>query len=72
MNMNTENKSTYAMLVRSEEKNRGIFEIAVYLMVALSVLVSIWQFAQQSNQLPIDGAQRPATVASAAEGQSQS
>ena len=45
-------ESTYALLVRSEEKERGIFEGAVYFAVILSALVSIWQFAKQPVQVP--------------------
>jgi hypothetical protein len=29
-------------------------EIAVYALVALSCLISIWQFAEQPNALPLD------------------
>ena len=38
-------KSTYALLVRSEENNRGIFETFVYGMLVLSAVIGIWQFA---------------------------
>jgi hypothetical protein len=44
--MNNQLESTYGMLVRSEEKGRGILEILVFAAVILSVLVSIWQFAE--------------------------
>ena len=40
-------ESTYALIVRSEEKERGIFEGAVYFAVVLSALFSIWQVAIQ-------------------------
>jgi hypothetical protein len=63
MKMNTENRSTYAMLIRSEEKGRSIFEVAVYALVALSGVLSIWQFAEQSNRLPVGSEQKPAAVA---------
>jgi hypothetical protein len=46
-------ESTYALLVRSEEKERSIFEGAVYFAVVLSALFSIWQFAAQPVALPI-------------------
>jgi hypothetical protein len=59
-------RSTYRLLVQSEEKNRNILEIAVYGLVALSCLISIWQFAEQSSALPLDrigtGTERPAEV----------
>jgi hypothetical protein len=40
-------ESTYAMIVRSEEKERSIFEGAVYFAVVLSALFSLWQVATQ-------------------------
>ena len=40
-------ESTYALIVRSEEKERNIFEGAAYLVFILSALFSIWQVAQQ-------------------------
>jgi hypothetical protein len=48
------NRSTYALLVQSEEKSRNIMETALYALFALSAVVSIWQFAQQSSLLPLD------------------
>ena len=47
-------RSTYRLLVQSEEKNRNILEIALYGLVAVSALASIWQFAEQPNALPLD------------------
>ena len=46
-------ESTYALLVRSEERERGIFEGAVYFAVVLSALFSIWQFAVLPVALPL-------------------
>jgi len=46
-------ESTYALIVRSEEKERGIFEGAVYFAVVLSALFSIWQVATQPIALPL-------------------
>lgn len=43
--MNNQFESNYAMLVRSEEKGRGILEILVYAVFALSIVLSICQFA---------------------------
>jgi hypothetical protein len=47
-------RSTYRLLVQSEEKNRNVMEIAVYGLVGLSCLITIWQFAEQPNALPLD------------------
>ena len=45
-------ESTYALLVRSEEKERSIFEGAVYFAVVLSAIFSIWQFARTPVEVP--------------------
>ena len=47
-------RSTYRLLIQSEERNKNVMEIAVYALVALSCLISIWQFAEQPNVLPLD------------------
>ena len=43
--------STYKLLMQSEEKSRNILEMAIYGLVALSVIVTIWQFAEQPLQI---------------------
>ena len=48
------NRSTYALLVQSEEKSRNIMETAMYALFAVSAVISIWQFAQQPSSLPLD------------------
>jgi hypothetical protein len=47
-------ESTYAMLVRSEEKERTFLEVAIYFLFVLSVVAAIWQFAEQPIALPLD------------------
>ena len=54
--MNNQLESTYGMLVRSEERGRGILELLVYTAVILSVVFSIWQFAQTPLKVPAPGA----------------
>jgi len=49
------NRSIYALLVRSQEKSRDILETAFCAMCILSAVFAIWQFAQQPNPLPMDG-----------------
>jgi hypothetical protein len=44
---NNVEESTYALLVRSEDKNRALFETVLYGLVALGVLAAILQFADQ-------------------------
>jgi hypothetical protein len=46
------NDTTYALLVRSEEKGRSIMETAVYALLGLSAILSILQFVQQPDRLP--------------------
>jgi hypothetical protein len=55
----TPRKSTYALLVRSEEKERGLFETFVYGLLVLSAVVGIWQFAHLRTPTPF--ANTPAT-----------
>ena len=45
-------ESTYALLVRSEEKERTIFEDLAYLAFILSAIFSIWHMAQTPVELP--------------------
>ncbi len=40
-------QSTYALLVRSEEKERNLFEAAIYALFILCGVVAVWQFVQQ-------------------------
>ena len=46
-------ESTYALLMRSEEKQRGIFEIVVFALFILCAVFSFWQFAGQSVAFPL-------------------
>ncbi|MEY2502321.1 MAG: hypothetical protein QOG12_1802 [Verrucomicrobiota bacterium] len=51
--------STYALLVRSEEKERGLFETIIYSLLVLSAVIGIWQFAHL--RIPSPFANTPAT-----------
>jgi len=42
--MNNQFESNYALLVRSEEKGRGVLEIVVYAVFTFSAVLSIFQF----------------------------
>jgi len=53
--MNNHQESTYALLVRSEEKSRGALETVAYTTIFLSLLVAIWQFAQNPVIIPAGG-----------------
>jgi hypothetical protein len=47
------NDTTYALLVQSEEKGRNIMETTVYALLGLSAILSILQFVQQPDRLPV-------------------
>src|ERR1043165_6739977 len=49
---NDQFESTYALLVRSEEKGRGVLETVLYVAFILSAVLLIWEFAQSSVSLP--------------------
>jgi hypothetical protein len=54
--MNNEaQKSTYSLLVNSEEKGRGILEAVVYASCVLSVAAAILQFVNQPTPDPFAG-----------------
>ena len=44
--MNNKFESMYALLMRSEEKGRGVLEGVLYVAFFLSALLVIWEFAQ--------------------------
>jgi hypothetical protein len=44
-----QHESTYALLIRSEEKSRNLLEVALYPLLSLLSLIAIWQFAQQAS-----------------------
>ena len=60
--MKSHEESTYALLVRSEERSRGILETVLYAFFILSAIVSIWQFAQQPVLISAHGLTSHATV----------
>jgi hypothetical protein len=45
-------ESTYALIVRSEEKKRALIETVVYCLVVLSALAAIWEFANEFFWFP--------------------
>jgi hypothetical protein len=53
--MNNNQESTYALLVRSEERSRGALETVAYFTCLLSVLVAVWQFAHRPVNIPVSG-----------------
>ena len=49
---NKAQKSTYSMLVQSEEKERNLFETFAYGLIILSAVAAIWQVAHQPVRVP--------------------
>jgi hypothetical protein len=50
-----EHESTYALLTRSEDKSRNVFEMLIHPLLILGPLIAIWQFAQQPVKIPVVG-----------------
>jgi hypothetical protein len=63
----SQHKSTYALLARSEEKSRNVFEMAIYPLLILGPLVALWQFARQPVTIPADGLRGEGGIASLSE-----
>ena len=59
--LNAPRKSTYALLVKSEEKERSLFETFIYGLLVLSAVVGIWQFAHTRVATPF-AANQPAVA----------
>jgi hypothetical protein len=57
------NESTYALLVRSEEKERGWLETILYAFFILSAVAAICQFAFQPVRVPAAGIDKTTWVA---------
>jgi hypothetical protein len=65
--LKTQHKSTYALLIRSEEKSRNALEVAIYPLLILGPLIAMWQFAQQPIDIPPAGLDGGGCVACADE-----
>ena len=58
--MNNETQSIYGLLVRSEEKGRGMMEAVVYALCILSAVAAIWQFIGQPAPVSYESLGAPA------------
>lgn len=56
--MNNQFESTYALLVRSQEKGRGLLEAMLYVAFILSAVLVIWEFAQSPISIQAVGLER--------------
>lgn len=59
-------ESTYALLVRSANEDRSLPESAVYLLLILCTVFSVWQSAHQRFELPSFGLIQSAPIAAVA------
>ena len=66
--MNNEFESTYALIVRSEDTGRSRMETLVYVVLILTAVLSIVQFAIQTRGLSTERIVRKATAAITAQG----
>ena len=57
-------ESTYALLVRSEEKQRSRFETLIYTLLIVSTMFAVSQFGRQAAMMP-SSITRVSTIASA-------
>jgi hypothetical protein len=55
-------KSTYALLVRSEQEEGSLPETFVYLLLILCTVFTMWHSAHQRFQLPAIGLMQSASV----------
>src|ERR1700732_79968 len=53
--LENQHESTYALLIRSEDISRSVFEVVIYPLLILGPLIAIWQFAQQPVNIPAAG-----------------
>ncbi len=47
-----QHESTYALLMRLEEKNRNLLEMVIYPLLIIGAMIAIWQFVLQAVELP--------------------
>ena len=60
-------ESTYALLVRSEEKQRSRFEIFIYVLLIFSTTFAVSQFGRQAAEMPVSTAHVSTTASAAAQ-----
>jgi hypothetical protein len=47
-----QHESTYALLMRSEEKGRNLLEMVIYPLLIIGAIIAIWQFVLQPMTAP--------------------
>jgi hypothetical protein len=58
--MNNQFESTYGLLIRSEEKGRGVLEAMLYVAFILSAVLLIWAFAKSPVSIEAVGLEQGA------------
>lgn len=48
-----QHESTYALLMRSEEKSRNLLEMVIYPLLIIGAIIAIWQFVIQPMEVPL-------------------
>lgn len=61
-------ETTYQMFIRSEEKERGIVEDIVYLLLVVATTATIWQFSHQPVTFANIGAMHAQKIAALVQG----
>jgi len=62
-----EHESTYALLIRSEEKKRALLEITIHPILMLGAVLAIWQLVQHPVRIPAAGLEGAGCVVCASE-----
>ena len=60
-------ESTYALIVRSEERERSLIEAAVYTLLVISSLFALSQFGREAVTMPAHIVRSPSTMSAPAQ-----
>ncbi len=60
-----EHETTYALLMRSEDKEQSVSENVVYMVLILSAMFSVWFAANQPVRLPVSAVSHSVSIAQA-------
>jgi hypothetical protein len=59
-----QHESTYALLMRSEEKSRNLLEMVIYPLLIIGAMTAIWQFVLEPVDLPSTDAKEAVRITS--------
>jgi hypothetical protein len=60
----TQHESTYALLMRSNEKSRNLLEMVIYPLLIIGAIIAIWQFVLQAVELPATNTKAAVSITS--------